>query len=308
MRVAGLTAGNRKKWTLKNARSIVPLFLALSLAIVCMLPSSRQCAAQAQVPVAPPSESAAVSQPSDSASSSRQSKADSEGALGSIMPWLVALVAGVFVCMATLLGFALRLNERIARQMRDLGRHSADDALRQIGQAAVDARNRTHEIDTALDRIRSLESEVAIALWVTKASAWISQAGFFKDGHPLRDLYFHLAEEALNYALAESPDNGTARIWKAWLRKRLGFVSEALALVEAALLDKSLHEHELARARYNAACYSAILAKDSPAMRARAIEHLKDAIEGHEIFRELARGDSDFDRVRDNKAFADLIA
>ena len=38
-----------------------------------------------------------------------------------------------------------------------------------------------------------------------------------------------------------------------------------------------------------------------------AIEHLRQAVEGSERFRELAREDSDFDSLRDEPAFKQLV-
>ena len=40
---------------------------------------------------------------------------------------------------------------------------------------------------------------------------------------------------------------------------------------------------------------------------ARRIEHLRRAIEGREQFRKLAAGDSDFDPIREESAFKELV-
>ena len=53
---------------------------------------------------------------------------------------------------------------------------------------------------------------------------------------------------------------------------------------------------------YNVACAEALAGR-----KADAIEHLRGAIERSERFRELARDDSDFDSLRDEPAFKELI-
>ena len=47
--------------------------------------------------------------------------------------------------------------------------------------------------------------------------------------------------------------------------------------------------------------------KLSPAAATDAIEHLRQAIERSERFSELARDDSDFDSIRDEPAFKELV-
>ncbi len=53
---------------------------------------------------------------------------------------------------------------------------------------------------------------------------------------------------------------------------------------------------------YNVACAEALAGR-----KADAIEHLRQAVEGSERFRTLARDDSDFDSLRDEPAFKELL-
>ena len=54
---------------------------------------------------------------------------------------------------------------------------------------------------------------------------------------------------------------------------------------------------------YNLACCESLAGRP-----ADAVEHLRHAIEGSERFRELAKGDSDFDPIREDPAFRALLA
>jgi hypothetical protein len=53
---------------------------------------------------------------------------------------------------------------------------------------------------------------------------------------------------------------------------------------------------------YNLAC-----AESGVGRKAEALEHLRRAIERNERFRELARSDTDFDPIRDEPEFAELV-
>ena len=64
-----------------------------------------------------------------------------------------------------------------------------------------------------------------------------------------------------------------------------------------------LAEHpEYPGVSYNVACAEALAGRP-----ADAIEHLRQAVESSERFRELARDDSDFDSIRDEPAFRELV-
>ena len=66
---------------------------------------------------------------------------------------------------------------------------------------------------------------------------------------------------------------------------------------------EAIDAHEYALPFYNLACCESLAGhKDD------AIEHLRRAIERQEPFRSLAREDSDFDAVRDEPAFQELVA
>jgi tetratricopeptide (TPR) repeat protein len=53
---------------------------------------------------------------------------------------------------------------------------------------------------------------------------------------------------------------------------------------------------------YNTACLESLAGRPR-----EALEHLRRAIEGSERFREFARGDSDFDPIREEPAFKELV-
>jgi tetratricopeptide (TPR) repeat protein len=53
---------------------------------------------------------------------------------------------------------------------------------------------------------------------------------------------------------------------------------------------------------YNVACCESLIGQ-----KAEALEHLREAIELSERFRDYAKGDSDFDAIRDEPAFAELV-
>ena len=79
---------------------------------------------------------------------------------------------------------------------------------------------------------------------------------------------------------------------------------EGGAYVQAAqrgreLLDQHPGHSMLA---YNVACCESLAGQSG-----EAIEHLRQAIEGFEEFRKMAAGDSDFDPVRDEPAFQELV-
>ena len=53
---------------------------------------------------------------------------------------------------------------------------------------------------------------------------------------------------------------------------------------------------------YNLAC-----AESMSGRTAEALEHLRRSVEGGERFRELARTDTDFDPIRDEPGFAEIV-
>ena len=60
---------------------------------------------------------------------------------------------------------------------------------------------------------------------------------------------------------------------------------------------------EYAGVAYNVACVESLAGRKED-----AIEHLRRAIEGRDQFRKLAAGDSDFDPIREEPAFKELVA
>jgi len=71
----------------------------------------------------------------------------------------------------------------------------------------------------------------------------------------------------------------------------------------ADVLRKGLAEHpELVGLHYNLACFAALAGETD-----EAFEHLARAIDDSPSIRDFARGDSDFDPVRDDARFAELV-
>jgi tetratricopeptide (TPR) repeat protein len=66
---------------------------------------------------------------------------------------------------------------------------------------------------------------------------------------------------------------------------------------------EAIEAHEYALPLYNLACVESLAGHKED-----AIEHLRRAIESRESLRSLAREDSDFDAVRDEPAFQELVA
>jgi tetratricopeptide (TPR) repeat protein len=80
---------------------------------------------------------------------------------------------------------------------------------------------------------------------------------------------------------------------------------EAGEYAKAADLGRELAEAhpEYAGLFYNVACCESLAGR-----KAEAIEHLRSAIERSERFRSFAAGDSDFDAIKDEPAFKELVA
>lgn len=90
--------------------------------------------------------------------------------------------------------------------------------------------------------------------------------------------------------------------WVLWAQVRPLY--DAGKYAEAADLARELIEPhpQYADAFYNLACIESLAGRKED-----AIEHLRHSIEGSEKFRAFAKGDSDFDPIRDEPAFIELI-
>lgn len=113
------------------------------------------------------------------------------------------------------------------------------------------------------------------------------------------------AEEADTTVLAIGGTPGKAYEptgWEVWAP--IGRLYQAGDYEEAADLGrKALEEHpEYSELFYNVACCESLAGRT-----ADAIAHLRQAVERSEHLRDLARSDSDFDRIRDDPAFAELV-
>jgi hypothetical protein len=84
----------------------------------------------------------------------------------------------------------------------------------------------------------------------------------------------------------------------------LGRLYEAGSYVKAAELGRELAE---AHPQYAGLVYNVACCESLAGQKPEAIEHLRRAIEGSERFREFAAGDSDFDAIKDEPAFKQLV-
>ena len=91
--------------------------------------------------------------------------------------------------------------------------------------------------------------------------------------------------------------------WEIWSPLRPLY--EAGEYAEAAKRGRALAEAnpQYAGLLYNVACVESLAGRASD-----ALDHLRRSIEMSETFREYAKGDSDFDPIRDEPAFKELIA
>lgn len=285
------------RWVLLAA--LASIVVVLSCQLAC-LPQGADTAASATAP----QQSSSVEGTADSSQSSQGAMTDNS------MSWLIGIVSVLVAGMLGLIGLAWKMVHSMAKESRESGRQAITDAVARLEHISHRADSASDETQGTIVEIKRLEKDIQISYWIMKASSWMSAADVFKDEeHPLRVHYYSLEDEALDAALKLSPRNGTALIWKAWLRKRAGAIDVALQLVEDALGDSSLHPYELSRAYYNAACYCAVLLEHGQLnKRATAINHLKKAIEGHEFFRTLAAADQDFESLRGSSTFEALIA
>jgi tetratricopeptide (TPR) repeat protein len=113
------------------------------------------------------------------------------------------------------------------------------------------------------------------------------------------------AEEAGTTILALGGTPGKAYEpggWEVW--EPLRPLYDAGAYAQAADRGRALIE---AHPQYAALFYNIACCESLAGRTAEAIDHLRRAIEMSERFREYARGDSDFDRIRGEPAFKDLV-
>ncbi len=118
-------------------------------------------------------------------------------------------------------------------------------------------------------------------------------------GEALRDLdRFDEAVPLFEAVLRLQPDHAGARLALGWCHKRLGQIDLACADLETAL---SLHPDHLL-VIYNLACYYSLAGKVES-----ALECLRRALELQPDFRYLIRKESDFDPIRDDPRFQELV-
>jgi len=124
--------------------------------------------------------------------------------------------------------------------------------------------------------------------------------------------FVYVNPEAVREAFAEEPDTtvlavgarpGQAYVpsyWEIWSPPFNAGDHARAAAVISELLEKHSDDPNLL---YNRACCRSLLGQPD-----EALEDLQRALELRNTFRELARGDSDFDAIRDDPRFAALVA
>jgi len=115
-----------------------------------------------------------------------------------------------------------------------------------------------------------------------------------------------IAEEEGTLVLAVGGEPGEAyevAAWESYFAAIPAFKAErwdeAIELIEAGLVDRPGHPSIL----YNLAC-----AESRAGKRGEALAHLEEAVRGNPTFAVDARADRDFDPIRDDPAFARLVA
>ena len=143
------------------------------------------------------------------------------------------------------------------------------------------------------------------------------RAAFELDGERLNapaGTFVSVAPGVKRTAFAEEPDTAVVVIggqpgeayevsgWEIWAPLQPLYASgEYDALIDRAVLLVESHP-QVAGLVYNLACCESLAGR-----AADAVAHLRQAVDGSERFREFAKGDSDFDPIRDEPAFKELV-
>jgi mannose-6-phosphate isomerase-like protein (cupin superfamily) len=90
--------------------------------------------------------------------------------------------------------------------------------------------------------------------------------------------------------------------WELWARIRPLYESGDYAAASDRALELIEAEGSHPGLLYNLACCESLAGR-----RAEAIDHLRQAIEGWEDFRAYAKGDTDFEAIRDEPGFKELV-
>jgi tetratricopeptide (TPR) repeat protein len=109
---------------------------------------------------------------------------------------------------------------------------------------------------------------------------------------------FEDGEKAYELILTEDPGNVAAWVGLGWCRKRNGRLDLAMASME----DLLRHRPGETIGLYNLACYCVLGGE-----RERALDLLRQAVTSDPSYRLLAREEEDFDSVRNDPAFRELI-
>jgi tetratricopeptide (TPR) repeat protein len=114
-----------------------------------------------------------------------------------------------------------------------------------------------------------------------------------------------VADEAGTRILAVGAKRGEAFVPSPWERS-----APAFPFFASKEYDKAIDVLEAAHAEYPddaTVLYNLACAESMSGRTAEALEHLRRSVEGGERFRELARTDSDFDPIRDEPGFAEIV-
>ena len=90
--------------------------------------------------------------------------------------------------------------------------------------------------------------------------------------------------------------------WELWSPLRPRYEAGEHEAVVEALTPLVADNPEYPLLAYNLACVESLTGR-----RAEALQHLRQAIEGSDFFRDFARDDSDLDPIREEPAFRELV-
>jgi mannose-6-phosphate isomerase-like protein (cupin superfamily) len=175
------------------------------------------------------------------------------------------------------------------------GREAGDRILNEHDEADTDTGDRNEELYLVLEGRARFELD---------GNPVDAAAGTFVFVEPaVRRTAF--AEEAGTTIVAIGATAGKpyqAVGWELWSPIRPRYqAGEYEAVVEA--LRPLVDEHP----RYPLLAYNLACVESLTGRRAEALAHLRQAIEGAELFRAFARNDTDLDAIRDEPAFAELV-
>ncbi len=109
---------------------------------------------------------------------------------------------------------------------------------------------------------------------------------------------FELAEQVFTRLMTIRPEMADIYVHLAYIYRRTKGLDDAIDIIKNALAINP----NMALANYNLSCYYSLKSQV-----AKALRYLKRAIESDKKFAEVARTDEDFDTIRDDSRFRQLL-